>query len=78
MAYFRSSPVTVPLPKRSTVQDSGGSPFRFGDWRSNGIRSRARRNKTHRVEDALIVHAQGATRERFLAEWEDLISSELH
>jgi glycosyltransferase involved in cell wall biosynthesis len=28
-------------------------------------------------KNALIVHAQGATRERFLAEWEDLISSEL-
>src|SRR5258708_31472131 len=29
------------------------------------------------LKNALIVHAQSATRERFLAEWEDLISSEL-
>jgi glycosyltransferase involved in cell wall biosynthesis len=30
------------------------------------------------LKNALIAHAQSATRERFLAEWEDLISSELH
>ena len=30
------------------------------------------------LKNALIVHAQSATRERFLAEWEDLINSELH
>jgi glycosyltransferase involved in cell wall biosynthesis len=30
------------------------------------------------LKDALILHAQSATRERFLAQWEDLISSELH
>jgi glycosyltransferase involved in cell wall biosynthesis len=30
------------------------------------------------LKDALIFHAQSATRERFLAQWEDLISSELH
>ena len=29
------------------------------------------------LENALIVHARNATREKFLAEWEDLISSEL-
>jgi glycosyltransferase involved in cell wall biosynthesis len=29
------------------------------------------------LKNALIVHAQSATREKFLAEWEDLISSEL-
>ena len=29
------------------------------------------------LKSALIIHAQGATREKFLAEWEDLISSEL-
>ena len=34
-----------------------------------------RRNE---LKNALIAHAQSATRERFLAEWEDLISSELH
>jgi glycosyltransferase involved in cell wall biosynthesis len=28
------------------------------------------------LKNALMVHAQSATRERFLAEWEDLISSE--
>ena len=30
------------------------------------------------LKNALVAHAQSATRERFLAEWEDLISSELH
>jgi glycosyltransferase involved in cell wall biosynthesis len=30
------------------------------------------------LKNALIVHAQSATRERFLAAWEDLINSELH
>jgi glycosyltransferase involved in cell wall biosynthesis len=30
------------------------------------------------LKNALIVHAQTATREKFLAEWGDLISSELH
>ena len=34
-----------------------------------------RRNE---LKNALVAHAQSATRERFLAEWEDLISSELH
>jgi glycosyltransferase involved in cell wall biosynthesis len=34
-----------------------------------------RRNK---LKNALAVHAQSANRERLLAEWEDLISSELH
>ncbi|HEX3444913.1 MAG TPA: glycosyltransferase family 1 protein [Chthoniobacterales bacterium] len=29
------------------------------------------------LQNALVVHAQSATRERFLAEWKDLISSEL-
>jgi glycosyltransferase involved in cell wall biosynthesis len=29
------------------------------------------------MQEALVVHAQSATRERFLAEWEDLISAEL-
>jgi glycosyltransferase involved in cell wall biosynthesis len=29
------------------------------------------------LKNSLIVHAQSATREKFLAEWEDLISSEL-
>ena len=29
------------------------------------------------LKNALVVHAQSATRERFLAEWKDLISSEL-
>jgi glycosyltransferase involved in cell wall biosynthesis len=29
------------------------------------------------LKNALIVHAQSATREKFLADWEDLISSEL-
>jgi hypothetical protein len=29
------------------------------------------------LQNALVVHAQSATRERFLAEWEDLINSEL-
>jgi glycosyltransferase involved in cell wall biosynthesis len=29
------------------------------------------------LKNALVMHAQSATRERFLAEWEDLISSEL-
>jgi len=29
------------------------------------------------LKNALVAHAQSATRERFLAEWEDLISSEL-
>jgi hypothetical protein len=29
------------------------------------------------LKNALIVHAQSATREKFLAEWEDLICSEL-
>jgi glycosyltransferase involved in cell wall biosynthesis len=30
------------------------------------------------LRNALVAHAQTATREKFLAEWEDLISSELH
>jgi glycosyltransferase involved in cell wall biosynthesis len=30
-----------------------------------------------KLKNALIVHAQSATREKFLAEWEDLISAEL-
>jgi glycosyltransferase involved in cell wall biosynthesis len=30
------------------------------------------------LKRALIVHAQSATREKFLAEWEELINSELH
>jgi glycosyltransferase involved in cell wall biosynthesis len=30
------------------------------------------------LKNALIVHAQSATHERFLVEWENLISSELH
>jgi hypothetical protein len=29
------------------------------------------------LKNALIVHAQSATREKFLAEWEGLINSEL-
>jgi hypothetical protein len=29
------------------------------------------------LANALIVHARDATREKFLAEWEDLINSEL-
>jgi glycosyltransferase involved in cell wall biosynthesis len=33
--------------------------------------------KCKELKNALIVHAQGATREKFLAEWEDLLSSEL-
>jgi glycosyltransferase involved in cell wall biosynthesis len=36
-------------------------------------------NEARRQElrHALIAHAQGATREKFLGEWEELISSEL-
>jgi glycosyltransferase involved in cell wall biosynthesis len=34
-------------------------------------------SKYNELKNALIAHAQGATRERFLAEWEDLISWEL-
>jgi glycosyltransferase involved in cell wall biosynthesis len=34
-------------------------------------------SKHNELKNALIAHAQCATRERFLAEWEDLISSEL-
>jgi glycosyltransferase involved in cell wall biosynthesis len=33
--------------------------------------------RRHELKNQLMVHAQGATRARFLAEWEDLISSEL-
>jgi glycosyltransferase involved in cell wall biosynthesis len=33
--------------------------------------------KRNELKDALAAHAQNATRERFLGEWEDLISSEL-
>jgi glycosyltransferase involved in cell wall biosynthesis len=34
-------------------------------------------SKRNELKNALIAHAQSATRKRFLAEWEDLISSEL-
>jgi glycosyltransferase involved in cell wall biosynthesis len=33
--------------------------------------------KQNELKNALVAHARGATRERFLAEWEDLISAEL-
>jgi glycosyltransferase involved in cell wall biosynthesis len=33
--------------------------------------------KSQELKSALITHAKGATREKFLTEWEDLISSEL-
>jgi glycosyltransferase involved in cell wall biosynthesis len=33
--------------------------------------------KQNALKNVLITHAQGATRERFLAEWDDLISTEL-
>jgi glycosyltransferase involved in cell wall biosynthesis len=44
-----------------------------------GMESVLRLNEKRRNElkNALVVHARSATRERFLAEWEDLISSEL-
>ena len=47
----------------------------FGDRRSNGICSRARRKTTKRIEK-LWLPMPRATREKFLAEWEDLITSE--
>jgi trehalose-6-phosphate synthase len=35
--------------------------------------------RRHReLKHALVAHAQSATRERFLQQWEDLISSELN
>jgi glycosyltransferase involved in cell wall biosynthesis len=34
-------------------------------------------SRREELKNALVKHAQSATRERFLAEWEDLISSEL-
>jgi glycosyltransferase involved in cell wall biosynthesis len=34
--------------------------------------------KCKELKNALLVHAQGATREKFLAEWNDLIGSELN
>jgi hypothetical protein len=34
--------------------------------------------KRRELRNALVAHAQRATRERFLAAWKDLINSELH
>jgi glycosyltransferase involved in cell wall biosynthesis len=48
----------------------------IGEAMESVLALKERRRKE--LKNALIVHAQSATREKFLAEWGDLISSELH